>query len=182
MFGEAGDKFWMAVCLEGLAGVAAAQGQPVGAARLFGAAAALRGAIGAPMEPARRAAYERHLAATRAQLTEEAFATAWAEGRALTPEQAVAALGQAPILEQPTAGAQPSVSRDQPSAPCPAGLTAREVEVLRLVAGGLTDAQIAERLLLSPRTVHAHLRAIYGKLEVGSRSAATRYALDHNVV
>jgi DNA-binding NarL/FixJ family response regulator len=64
----------------------------------------------------------------------------------------------------------------------PAGLTAREVEVLRLVAQGLTDAQVAERLIVSAHTVHAHLRAIYGKLEITSRAAATRFAVDHHLV
>ena len=58
----------------------------------------------------------------------------------------------------------------------PAGLTVREVEVLRLVAAGLTDAQVAERLVLSVRTVHSHVRSIYRKLGVSSRSAATGYA------
>jgi DNA-binding NarL/FixJ family response regulator len=47
---------------------------------------------------------------------------------------------------------------------------------------GLTDAQIAGRLVISPRTVHAHLRAIYSKLDVTTRSAATRYAIDGNLV
>jgi DNA-binding NarL/FixJ family response regulator len=60
-------------------------------------------------------------------------------------------------------------------------LTAREVEVLRLVAQGLTDAQTAERLVVSPWTVKAHLSSIYGKLEVHSRAAATRYALEHGL-
>ena len=64
----------------------------------------------------------------------------------------------------------------------PAGLTAREVEVLRLLATGLTDAQIAEQLVLSLHTVHAHLRTIYSKLGVTSRSAATRYAFEHQLV
>jgi ATP/maltotriose-dependent transcriptional regulator MalT len=63
-----------------------------------------------------------------------------------------------------------------------AGLTAREVEVLRLVAEGLTDAQVAERLVLSRRTVHAHLGSIYGKLGVNSRSAATRFAVEHGLL
>ena len=45
------------------------------------------------------------------------------------------------------------------------------------MAQGLSDAEVAERLVVSPRTVHAHLRTIYDKLGVGSRSAATRYAL-----
>ena len=59
----------------------------------------------------------------------------------------------------------------------PAGLTLREVEVLRLVAAGLTGAQVAERLVLSVRTVHSHVRSIYRKLGVSSRTAATGYAL-----
>jgi DNA-binding NarL/FixJ family response regulator len=63
----------------------------------------------------------------------------------------------------------------------PAGLTAREVEVLRLLAGGLTDLQIAEKLVLSPRTVHAHISSIYSKLGVTSRSAAPRYAIEHHL-
>jgi len=57
-----------------------------------------------------------------------------------------------------------------------AGLSLRETEVLRLVAAGLTDGEIAERLVLSPRTVHAHLRTIYRKLGVTSRTAATHAA------
>ena len=64
----------------------------------------------------------------------------------------------------------------------PVGLTAREVEVLKLVAEGVTDAQVAERLVVSIRTVHAHLRSIYRKLGVRTRSAATRYALQHDLV
>ena len=48
--------------------------------------------------------------------------------------------------------------------------------MLRLVAAGLTDAQVAERLVLSVRTVHSHVRSIYRKLGVSSRTAATGYA------
>lgn len=61
------------------------------------------------------------------------------------------------------------------------GLTGREVEVLRLVAYGMSDAVIAERLVVSLRTVHSHLRSIYRKLGVGSRSAATRWAVEHHL-
>ena len=61
------------------------------------------------------------------------------------------------------------------------GLTAREVEVLKLVAAGLMNREIAERLAVSTRTVDAHLRSIYAKLGVKSRSAATRFALDHHL-
>jgi DNA-binding NarL/FixJ family response regulator len=64
----------------------------------------------------------------------------------------------------------------------PAGLTEREVEVLRLVAEGLTDQAIADQLVVSPRTVHAHLRSIYGKLEVSTRTAAAREAARLNLI
>ncbi len=64
----------------------------------------------------------------------------------------------------------------------PAGLTAREVEVLRLLARGLSNQQIADDLVLSKRTVDAHVRSIYGKLDVTTRSAATRAALDQKIV
>jgi DNA-binding NarL/FixJ family response regulator len=57
----------------------------------------------------------------------------------------------------------------------------REVEVLRLVATGLTNAQVAQHLSVTPRTVNAHLTAIYRKLGVSSRSGAMRYALDHQL-
>jgi predicted ATPase/DNA-binding CsgD family transcriptional regulator len=63
----------------------------------------------------------------------------------------------------------------------PDHLTQREVEVLGLIAEGLTDSQIAERLVLSSRTVQAHVRSIYSKLGIASRSAATRYAIGHNL-
>ena len=61
------------------------------------------------------------------------------------------------------------------------GLTPRETEVLVMVARGLTDAEVAEQLFLSLRTVHAHLRSIYRKLDLHTRSAATRYALEHGL-
>ena len=73
-------------------------------------------------------------------------------------------------------------SLSQPSPAYPAGLTAREVEVLRLVASGLTNAQIAQQLVISTRTVNAHMRSIYNKLEISSRTAATRYAIDHHLL
>jgi DNA-binding NarL/FixJ family response regulator len=71
------------------------------------------------------------------------------------------------------------------SAALPAGpdvLTARELEVLRLVASGMSNQAIAEQLSLSTYTVQNHLRNIYGKLGVGSRSAATRYAWEHGLL
>ena len=64
----------------------------------------------------------------------------------------------------------------------PGRLLAREVEVLRLVAQGLTNAHIANHLVISPRTVNTHLTSIYSKIQVSSRSAATRYAMEHQLV
>ncbi len=60
-------------------------------------------------------------------------------------------------------------------------LTTRETEVLRLLALGLSNKQIAGRLVLSPHTVNGHIHSIFGKLALNSRSAATRYALEHQL-
>jgi predicted ATPase/class 3 adenylate cyclase/DNA-binding CsgD family transcriptional regulator len=170
---EVGDNLYIAFYLEGLAEVVAVQGDPTWAARLWGAAEALRDAMGAPIPPVYRAEYDHSVAAARAQLGERAFAAAWAEGRTMTLEQALAAQGKAMIPTPMPAG---------PASTSPAGLMPREVEVLRMLATGLTDAQIAEHLVLSLHTVHAHLRTIYSKLGVTSRSAATRFAFEHQLV
>ena len=61
-------------------------------------------------------------------------------------------------------------------------LSAREVEVLGLVAEGLTDQEVAQRLFLSPRTVGQHLTSVYRKLGVGSRTAATRVATERGLI
>jgi DNA-binding NarL/FixJ family response regulator len=74
------------------------------------------------------------------------------------------------------------VQVDAPPATGLEHLTARQIEVLRLVARGMTNAEVAEALFLSRRTVHAHLRSIFHKLEVGHRSAATRYAIQHGLL
>ncbi len=162
----------IAPCLEGLAAVVA-QGDPVGAARLWGAAQTLRETMGVPLRPINRAAYERAVAAARVRLGKETFADAWEEGRTLTLEQALAALGRMAV-PPPTTAIRPPAS--------PTGLTAREREVLRLVARGLTSAQIAEQLVISLLTVNTHVRSIYSKLGVTSRAAATRYAIEHQLV
>jgi len=61
-------------------------------------------------------------------------------------------------------------------------LTPREIDVLRLLAQGLTSSQIAERLVIGLVTVNSHVRSIYSKLGVTSRAAATRYALEHHLM
>jgi len=62
-----------------------------------------------------------------------------------------------------------------------ASLSAREIEVLQLVARGLSNSQVADHLSLSPRTVNSHLTTIYSKLGVTSRGSAIRFALDHDI-
>jgi DNA-binding NarL/FixJ family response regulator len=163
----------VAVCLVDLGEIVASQRQLAWAAQLWGAAEALREAAGIPLPPVEVADYERSVSEACVQLGARAFAAAWAEGRAMTPEQALAAEGQ---------NQTPAPIQAATSAPIyPARLTAREVEVLRLLAGGLTDLQIAAKLILSPRTVHAHISSIYSKLGITSRSMATRYALEHHL-
>jgi non-specific serine/threonine protein kinase len=80
---QAGHKRGIARCLEGLAGVGGARGHAERAARLYGAAAALRQAIGVPLPPTDRAVHERGLAAARARLGEAAFGISWAAGQSL---------------------------------------------------------------------------------------------------
>jgi DNA-binding NarL/FixJ family response regulator len=86
--------------------------------------------------------------------------------------------------EEPSATHPASATTGQPPPSVPehaAGLTSREVEVLGLVAAGMTSAQIANTLFLSPRTVETHITSIYHKLGVSSRAAATRFALEHGL-
>ncbi len=144
------------------------------AVRLWATAEAFRETSGVPLLPTHGPLYERRVTAARAQLGEEAFAAAWAEGRTMTPEQAIAALQRAEILQQ--------VPPAKPAVIYPAGLTQREVNVLRLVAQGLTDAQVADRLVISRRTVNWYLTVIYSKIGVTSRSAATRYAIGQKLL
>ncbi len=178
---EVDAKWNIPFCLEVLAEVVAAQGEGIWATRLLGASEFLRESYRSPLPPAYRAGYERVVAAARTQLGEQAFAAAWAEGRAMTPEQVLAA--QEPVTIPTPTLVEPSSTPLAKSLPTyPDGLTAREVEVLRLLAQGLTDAQIAEHLVISRRTVNTHLTSIYGKIQVSSRSAATRYAVEHQLV
>jgi DNA-binding CsgD family transcriptional regulator len=170
----------VAASLEGLAALEAEQGALRQAVRLWGAAHALREAIGAPMHPVHHANYEQAVALAHTALGEQVFRTAWAEGRIMTPEQALAAQEQA--IRPTPMPARPTAVPSMPSSPTPAGLTARELEVLRLLAQGLSDAQIAEQLVISVRTVNRHVTSLYSKLGVSSRAAATRFAHEHHLL
>lgn len=90
-------------------------------------------------------------------------------------------LGATPILTRADALSQRLAEQRLPTT-TPAGLSRRELEVLLLVAQGLTDAQIAEQLFISPRTVNGHLQSIYNKLGVSSRTAATAFAFANDLI
>ena len=179
LYRELGNTFLLALSLEELGAVVAAQERPVWTARLLGVASTLREALGSPPLPFERTNYNRMVAYARTQLGEEVFAKALAEGRTMTPEQALAAREPATMPQQ-VCTESPLTSLAKASTNL-WGLTAREMEVLRLLARGLSNAQIAEELVVSLLTVKAHLRSIYSKLGVTSRSAATRYALEHHL-
>jgi ATP/maltotriose-dependent transcriptional regulator MalT len=173
-------KEYVAASLEGLAFVEVRQGALRQAVWLWGAAHALREAIGAPMYPVYRGGYEHALTQARAQVGEQTFRTAWAEGRLMTPEQALAI--QEKEMTPISMPARPLPPPAMKSSTSPFGLTAREGEVLRLLAQGWTDAQIAEHLVISVRTVNHHITSLYSKLGVSSRTAATSCAIEHHLL
>ncbi len=167
--------WFLALCIDGLACAVATQGQSLWAARLWGAASSLRAAIGATLPPAISALSQPFITAASG---EAAFATAWTEGGTLivetTPVDA--------LFHSPSSLASPVPAPLPVKIAHPAGLTTREIEVLRWVAQGLTDSQVAEKLVISPRTVSTHLSSIYNKLGVSTRSAATRFAVENHLV
>jgi predicted ATPase/DNA-binding CsgD family transcriptional regulator len=170
---ELEHKVFIQYCVTGLAGVAASKGFPVRAARLWGAAERLSEISGGHIvrEGKSTIDYERTLTAARSQLEEAAWRAAWAEGRAMSPERAIEHALEREAAPEPTATSQTH----------PAGLSAREVEVLRLVATGLTNAEVAEKLFLSSRTVEWYLSAIYRKLGLHSRTEAVRFAAEYDL-
>jgi predicted ATPase/class 3 adenylate cyclase/DNA-binding CsgD family transcriptional regulator len=179
---KAESKVKVAWSLAGLARVSAVEGEPGRAAHLFGAAESWYD-LGKAMDPALYKDYQHAVESVRVQLGEKPFQAAWTRGKEMTIEQALAVQEQ-DFMHGPLSIAKPvpdAVKASITSA-YPAGLTPREVEVLRLVAQGLSDARVAEQLVISPRTVNTHLTSIYNKLGVESRTAATRYAVDHQLV
>ena len=174
---EIRSEIEIGLILCGLAIIAAAERQLLQAAHLLGAVET-RLDINVDMSPAERAEYQHAVDSVRTQLGGKAFAAARGEGRTMTLEQALAA-SQAPAIVSPP-----------PSPRYPDGLTEREVQVLCLVAKGLTDEQIGRQLVISPRTVNTHLTSIYRKIQVSSvgkerqaapRIAAVRYVTEHDL-
>ena len=166
-----GDRRSMAACLEGLAWVASAKGEAARAVRLLGAADVLRERAHTPLPCRALSDYGCLVAEARTHLSEEAFRDAWLTGRALSTEAAVA---EGAAMGQSRAGPLHAPARGNGGHPC--GLTAREVEVLRLAAEGLANPAIAAALYISRRTVGHHIASILRKLDVPTRGGAVAAA------
>lgn len=137
------------------------------ATRLLAAGAARAETLGYTETSPKRA---QTVNAARGSLGPDGFAEAWAIGSVLALEQAVAeASALLTAVTRPPEG-------DAPRVALPNGLTPREREVLALVAEGLSDREVAARLFVGPGTVRSHLTSSYGKLAVGSRTAAVAAA------
>ena len=148
------------------------QGLDAWSARVLGLAEALKGTGQMSTEAAAFAQLLRIgdiRAELRSRLGDEAFAREIAVGQRLRLDD----LRAIPHPQEPTPAVE-SASAES--------LTAREIEVLRLLAQDLSNPQIAERLVVSRRTVDAHLRSIYDKLGVKSRDAAIRVAREQGTI
>ena len=161
-----------------LAAILHGQGLATWSARVFGLAEALTG----PGQTNTAAAIEQRLnirdirAELRAELGDEAYTKETAAGRRLRLDD----LRAIPHPQGPAPA--PATAAAAPPSASGAALTAREIEVLRLLDQDLSNPQIAERLVVSRRTVDAHLRSIYDKLSVKSRDAAIRVAREQGLL
>jgi predicted ATPase/DNA-binding CsgD family transcriptional regulator len=161
-----GEQRWAFKALTGLAAVAVEQRLFETAAKLLGAVDRLLQHTGAELFPFDRPAYERADSQARAALGEE-FQTISQAGRRITPREWLA------LAESIVAAAEPveyPISRRGESGSL--GLSGREQEVLLLIAQGMTDREIAERLFIGQRTVNAHVSSILAKLDVDNRREA----------
>jgi predicted ATPase/DNA-binding CsgD family transcriptional regulator len=169
-----GERRYFAGALAGLARTLAIRGDSEGGARLYGAVDAVLDATGANLPMTALLGFEPARHAVRAALGEARFAAALAAGRAL-PLSEVLAERAACSPSQPSEGERAR----RPESPF--GLTAREREVLRLVAAGHTNREIAAALFVTPRTAATHVTHILAKLGVASRTEATAWAVRHGL-
>ena len=191
-WGESDDVTSVAICLEAIAGTLCSLGRPWRAAQLLGAAETVREQISYPIPRGALPTYRQTVASIQDRLSMLQFASAWVEGRSLSPAEAIALAREA--VTGPDAGltaaetvivatgAERTPERWRTSAVSRHGLTPREVDVLRLVATGRSNREIAAALFISVPTVKRHLTNILGKLGAPSRSAATAYAHRHGIV
>jgi non-specific serine/threonine protein kinase len=165
-----GDQYVLRLALEGFAHLAAQLGQAAASLRL--ASAATRLVPGADRRRSSRAnpILERWIAPARAAAGPRTAVTAWNVGAALSSAEAMEA---ARAVSDAAAGATCATS--------PLDLTSRERDVVALVAAGLTNRQIAERLIVGNRTVESHVRSALGKLGFRSRFQLAEWAEEHGL-
>ncbi len=177
--GQSLDDVFMPYALLILAAILQWQGLSIWAARVLGLADSRQGANRVSSGIILSAEDYRELAdahgQVRAQLGEETFAQEWAIGQKMTLDD-VFAIPQPAILNKALPLQPNSASSSN------ASLTSRELEVLLLLAEEMSNPQIAERLVISRRTVDAHLRSIYDKLGTRSRDAALRVAREQGLL
>jgi predicted ATPase/DNA-binding CsgD family transcriptional regulator len=163
---QAGNQAGIAEGLGGLAALALTEGRLERAARLMGAAEALRAANPAPIWPAERFEIDRHTARLRARLPAPLYRQLRDAGQALSVAQAI----EYALADEGSAGAVPR-SRT-------GSLTDREREVATLIAQGATNRTIAETLVISERTVERHVANIFAKLDLSSRTQIAVLAVE----
>lgn len=161
--------------LEDLAVTAAECGEAERAAHLFGAAEAYREVLGVPLALGDWAEYQAPIAKATEALGEAAFAAAWAVGRLFSDAEARAEAALVATGWQPDAPSADRAAKDL-------SLTSREREVMRLVAQGRSNREIADTLSISESTVKRHMTNILGKLDLPSRSALNTYAHKHHLM
>ena len=176
-FAETGDLYAMLDAIVAIADGAIAFGQATTAAHLLGAIAATRAAIGNRVTWI-QISRENTEDAARAALGDEAFAAAFAHGRTISLTEAMALA----LRVRPEAPVRLTSPADTSTIPEDwFGLTARERDVLALLAAGQSNPEIGVALFISPRTVGTHVANIYAKLGVSSRAAAAAAAIRHGL-
>jgi len=175
-----GSTFLLPGALDVLGATAYRLGRAVDAATLYGAAAAMRAASPIVRPVMYPDLHDATIRAIRGVLGDAAYEAAWRLGHSLWADEAAdRALALAVALSEPPAAPAGSGGGEHIA---PGGLTEREVGVLRLLAAGLRNREIASRLVLSERTVGHHVEHIYRKTGVHGRAEATTYALRHGLV
>jgi DNA-binding CsgD family transcriptional regulator len=173
------DQEAIAMGIHAMGILAATKGNILQAALLLGAAEQMATAGGFGIELPGRDWVERLIAEAKAKVAENAWNKEYKAGQTMA-KGADTAVNVLDVLAEYLNDS--SGSKKTEASPPPAGLTAREMDILRLVAQGLTDLQIAQTLTISPRTVNAHVTSIYHKIGVNSRTAATRFAIERKMV
>lgn len=172
LWNDFGDRWRVTRTLADVADTAAMLGRPDRAAVLMGAAEALNEPLATPVRFADDSSWRRAHAEATQHLDAETFERLWGEGRRMSWDEAVAAALEPLTPARKLADAK-STAADTPAA----GLSQREIEVLRLLVAGHTDREIAAALFISPRTAQGHVANIFNKLGVNSRTAAVATAL-----